>query len=104
MLLGQANTIVMNRLYQRLSHTPVIAILLFLAFSSVVFAQCPATSSRGRRVLHGQGGLEPGEWLRPGSPKWADGDGGRRDEPNWSADSKTTTSTSLIYVYNNVSV
>ena len=32
----------MNRLRLRLSHMPVIASLLFLAFSSVVFGQCPS--------------------------------------------------------------
>ena len=93
----------MNRLYQRLSHTPAIAILLFLAFSSVVFAQCPAPLPAGdvcytvNAALTLVSGHDPANLAGQTVTAVA---ALNQTTPT----SNTTTSTSSIYVYNNVPV
>src|SRR5580698_736795 len=93
----------MNRLHLRLSHTPVIAILLFLAFSSVVFAQCPSPLPAGdvcytvNATLTLVSGHDPATLAGQTVTAVA---ALNQTTPS----SNTTTSTSSIYVYNNVPV
>jgi uncharacterized protein (TIGR03437 family) len=103
-LLGQANTIVMNRLHLRLSHTPVIAILLFLVFSPVVFAQCASPIPAGdvcytvTATLDLVSGHDLG--MLAGETVTAIATLSQTAMPT----STTTTSTSSVNVYSNVPV
>src|SRR5271170_3713151 len=94
----------MNRLHPRLSHMPVIAILLFLAFSSVVFGQCP--SGDACYTITGTLELDPNNkgkdvFLLVGTVVTASANISQTLSPS---SSSTPTSTSSSNVYNVVPV